>query len=161
MPTNFLATTGTNGFLTAAAVTALSSGTTTINSLANAGFIVSTGTYTQTNTASGLMGYVTLTIGSTFVSGPGGNVTGWFLDSFDGGTTYESTVPGRPPDFIVPLTTSTSTAGGTPSSGSGVYPSQLVQMPWAPFKVLIQNNTGVTLGSSGQAVAFQSVAVQY
>lgn len=161
MATNFLATSGTNGFLTSSAVTAFSAGTTSMNSLSNASFLLSTSVFTQTNTASGLLGYFTLTIGSSFVAGAGGNIAGWNLLSPDGGATYETTVPARAPDFVISLTTSTSTAGGTPSSGSGVFPSLLCGMPWSTFKVLIQNNTGVTLGSSGNSLTFQSVAVQY
>ena len=162
MATNFLAATGTNGFL-ATSVTAFSSGTTTMNSVANASFVVSTGVFSQTNTASGLLGYVAVTLGSSFTNGPGGNVTGWWLYSSDGGTTFESTVPGRAPDFMVGFSTSTSTAGGTPSSGptAGMFTSGLIGTPWTSFKVLIQNNTGVTLGSSGNTLVFTTVAVQY
>ena len=161
MPTNFLAATGTNGFLTSAPVTAFSSGTTTINSVSNAASVVSTSVFTQTNTAQGLLGYVSLTIGSSFVSGSGGNWAGYWLFSPDGGTTYETTNTVRPPDFVIALTTSTSTGGGTPSSGSGLFVSQLVPLPWSTFKVLMTNNPGVTMGSSGASVAFQAVAEQY
>lgn len=161
MATNFLATAGTNGFLTSAAVTAFSSGTTTINSIANAAFAVSTGVFTQTNTANGLMGYTGLTVGSSFGPTAGGNITGWWLMSPDGGATYESTVMVRPPDWMISLSTSTSSGAGTESGGNAYRMSSLIQMPWSTFKVLIQNNSGVTIGSSGNSLTFMSVAVQY
>lgn len=160
MATNFLAATGTNGFL-ATAVTAFSSGTTTMNGIANAAIIISTAVYTQTNTGSGLLGLVSATIGSSFGPSPGGNISGWWLQSPDGGTTYESTIIVRPADWMVPLSTSTSSSSGTVTSGSAYLMSPLCQMPWSTFKVAIQNNAGVTTGTSGNSLAFQTVAVQY
>lgn len=160
MATNFLATTGTNGFLSSLA-TAFSSGTTTMNSLANAGIIISTSVFTQADTAHGLMGFIGLTVGSSFGPTSGGNITGWWLQSPDGGTTYESTVLVRPPDWFISLSTSTSSSPGTETSGSAYRMSLLAPMPWTTFKVAIQNNSGVTTGSSGLSLTFQSVAMQY
>ena len=156
MATDFLTATGTNGFITSSAVTMFSSGTTTINALTNASLAVSTTVFTQTNTAQGLIGYVQVTLGTTW--GPataGGNIAGWWLFSPDGGSTYETTLTARPPDWIVPLSTSLGAAA------SQVVVSPLVNMPWSSFKVLVQNNSGATLGSSSVSATFQTVAVQY
>lgn len=154
MATNFLATTGTNGFLTSAAVTALSSGTTTINGVTNASFVVSTAVFTQTDTAHGLLGYVQLTAGSTMAPSSGGYIAGWWLYSDDGGATFESTNTARNPDWTIPLPTSI-------ASVNQKFPTALAGMPWTTFKVLIQNNSGATTGTSGNIISFQSVAVQY
>lgn len=161
MATNFLATAGTNGFLTSAPVTAFSAATTTMNSIANAAIIVSTTVFTQTDTAHGLFGFIGLTVGSSFGPTAGGNITGWWLQSPDGGTTYESTNLVRPPDWFISLSTSTSSAGGNETSGSAYRLSLLSPMPWSTFKVAIQNNSGVTIGSSGNSLTFQTVAIQY
>ena len=156
MPTNFLAATGTNGFLTSSAVTAFSSGTTTINSLSNASLAVSTSVFSETDTAQGLMGYVAVTFGTTW--GPataGGNITGWWLFSPDGGSTYETTLTARPPDWTVAVSTSM----GAAATQRAI--SQLVPLSWSTFKVLVQNNTGATLSSSSMALTFMAVAEQY
>lgn len=161
MATNFLAATGTNGFLTASPVTAFSAATTTINSVANAATVISTLVFSQTDTAHGLLGYVSLTVGSSFGPTAGGNITGYWVQSPDGGTTYESTILVRPPDWMISLSTSTSSSPGTETSGSAYRLSPLCAMPWGTFKVAIVNNSGVTLGTSGNSIAFQTVAMQY
>ena len=110
MPTNFLHATGTNGFI----VTPFSLMTTELNSLANGNTVVSSvggtsGKFNQTNFGSAQIGRIWLTLGGNFGATPaaGGNITGWWNFSTDGGTTFEDTnsntaIP-RPPDFIIPL----------------------------------------------------------
>ena len=87
-------------------------------------------------------------------------MSGWFLTSPDGGTTFEQTtvVPPRAPDFIIPLPATTITA-------SVVYKTSApVLIPALTFKALIQNNTGQTLGTGGTtapAIKLATYALQY
>lgn len=95
-------------------------------------------------------------------TGVGVNIAGWWIQSFDGGTTFESastsgTVsPPRPPDWIIPLPTTVSTT---------VYKSSgLVRMPSTPFKVLVQNNYAATLGTGATTAPYikiSQIAVQH
>lgn len=82
----------------------------------------------------------------------GVNIAGWWLQSLDGGTTFESastsgsTQPPRPPDWIIPLPASVSTT---------VYKSiGLTRIPSTPFKVLVQNNYAATLGSGATTAPY-------
>lgn len=105
----------------------------------------SSGIFSSSMTGQALFGEVFLTIGTTVATVAGGNVAGWFLQSFDGGTTFESTtyVPvSRPPDWIVPITSATIGAS-TPYKAIGPVP-----LPALQFKVAVQNNLGVVVGTS-------------
>lgn len=141
---NFLTFPGTAGFLT----TPFTLMSTEFAALASSTTVVSASAITQTNTANGIYGYVYLTVGSaTFTPTAGGNIAGWWLNSIDGGTTFETAVSsilpqGRSPDWLIPFSTVTTAA-------SGIYMSPLIRLPWASAKTYIQNNTGVTLGASG------------
>lgn len=141
---NFLTFPGTAGFLT----TPFTLMSTEFVGLTSSATIVSASAINQTNTANGIYGYVYLTVGSaTFTPTAGGNISGWWLNSVDGGTTYETAIStvgpqARPPDWIIPLSTT-----GTVSSG--IYMTQVIRLPWATAKTYIQNNAGTTLGASG------------
>lgn len=164
MATDFLWAGGTsnNGLLTAA-VTLMS---TELNSVVNAGTAVSsvggastTGVFKNSDFAQAMIGNLYLTLGtiSSAVSA-GGNVAGWWLESPDGGTTYENTVSGaaqaRPPDFILPVPATTITSGW-------VFPGVLVRVPALVTKVFIQNNLGQTLASSGNTIKLGVFGMQY
>lgn len=83
--------------------------------------------------------------GGAFTPTAGGYLAGWFMESEDGGTSFEknvaNTAPPRAPDFILPLFAAAYAAGDR-AWAKGVL------MPSCPCKILIQNNAGVTLPST-------------
>jgi hypothetical protein len=162
MTANFLHATGTNGFI----ATPFSLMTTELNTLTNGSVAVSSvngtsGVFNQTDTAHAQYGYIWLTLGGNFAATPavGACITGWFINSTDGGTTFEksSAAPPRAPDFVIPLTNAAYSASDV------VYASGLVQLPYGSFKVLIQNNAGTSAStaSSGNILKCAPVADQY
>lgn len=151
MATNFLHATGTNGFIvspfdlfnnTDAAFDNLANGNTVTS--ANAG---SSGKFNQTNFGSAQYGLIWFTVGDVaFTPTAGGNLTGWFIHSPDGGSTFENTdanvaIP-RPPDFIIPFT------AAALNTSDIIFASGLVLLPYDTVKVYVQNNSGVTLGNT-------------
>jgi len=151
MPTNFLHYNGTNGFLvtpfelfnqTDAAFDSLASGNTVTS--ANGG---TSGKFNQTNFGSAQLAELWFVVGDTgFTPSAGGNLTGWWLKSFDGGSTFEDTdsnlaLP-RPPDFIIPF------KAAAYSASDVVFASGPVLLPYVTSKVYVQNNSGVTLGNT-------------
>jgi hypothetical protein len=162
MATNFLHNTGTSGFL----VTPFNLMTTELNTLTNGSIVVSSvggtsGVFSQTNTSQAQYGYVWITLGGNFAFTPaaGANLAGWFINSTDGGTTFEksSVAPPRAPDFLIPLTAASYAASDV------VYAAGLVPLPYGSFKVLIQNNAGASasLASSGNILKVGPTADQY
>ncbi len=121
--------------------TVISLQTTELNALANAALIISSvngssGKFTNADTGQAKWGEIHFTLGTVTTMTAGGNLAGWFLQSNDSGSTYESltVVPPRPPDFIVPLDATT---------GNKVYKAVgPVRLPALQFKVLVQNNSG-------------------
>lgn len=151
--------TGTNGFI---ATLTLTSGA-DLASLASGGAVTLTGggaagVSSQTNTGSGKRGYIVFkTVTAGFTPTAGGCISGWWLNSDDGGTTYESTpatpsttVPAlpRPPDFIIPLDVA---ALGT----SAVKWSIPCTLPEGTFKVLVQNNSGAAFGAGNYTMTLK------
>jgi hypothetical protein len=167
MPTNFLWATGTgaSGLLTpdfnlmTSELTALASGSGTTSSVNG-----SSGLFTNTNTAQGMLGEVFYRVNGTAVGGAvtaGGNLAGWFLTTPDSGTTIESytagTGPIRAPDFFIPLQ-------GTPAAHSIWKVSGVHQVifPALQFKMYLQNNIGQALPSTdGGTLIAALVAAQY
>lgn len=101
----------------------------------------------------GIQGDLWFQAGGAFTPSAGGFLSGWFLPSFDGGTTFEtiiatpsSTVPAvsRSPDFIVPLDNAAYAAGNI-RYGQGRF---IAPLPTVPFKVELQNNSGVTMAAT-------------
>jgi hypothetical protein len=88
--------------------------------------------------------------GAGFTPGLNAHLDGWFLESRDGGLTFDSvlqtpstTVPAqiRTPDFSIPLDNAAYVAGNTsPMDGRSV-----INLPTVPFKVRIQNNSKATM----------------
>lgn len=147
---------GSNGYLTAPFT--LFSTTELTSAIVSSGTALSsvggsTGVFTQTNFGSAKQGYIWLTAGSSMVPIAGGNISGWWVQSPDGGTTFEkapytaSPMP-RAPDWIIPFSTAASLA-----AGDVVYAVGTVPLPWATTKVTIQNNSGVALSSAGCNIA--------
>lgn len=167
MSANFIWYPGSsNNGLLVSAVTLM---TTELKGIANAAVIVSSvggssGLFTNSNTAQAIWGdifYYPGNAGCTPTAG--GNLAGWFLTSLDGATTnLESgtTVPPRSPDFVVPLPASAIGGANTITYRTiGV-----VRIPALSFKVLIQNNAGVTLGAgatTSPSLKLAPYAVQY
>jgi hypothetical protein len=141
-----------NNGLTASAFT-LMADTSELTNLTNGTYIVSSvsgtsGVFSNVNSAQAMWGQIFLTLGAIGAALlPGGNLCGWFLRSWDGGTTFENpgatTQPSRTPDFIVPLP-------GTTIAGGAVYAaSGLVMLPALKYKVGVVNIAGQTLAASG------------
>jgi len=85
----------------------------------------------------------------------GAALSGWFLTSPDGGTTFESAtvVPPRPADFVVPLDATT---------GNKVYKTTgLIRLPALKFKVLVQNNSGQSFTATGNTLQAAIYTIQY
>jgi len=156
-----------NGFFLPAAngilATIAAFASTSLNSLASGGAVTSAA-FSQTDTTSAKEGYVWFVSGNPGITpaGAGANLAGWFITSMDGGTTYEdpdntpsTTVPAlsRAPDFVIPLDL---VATGT--AGKRKFASGRVKLPSTFFKVVLQNNSGVALGSGATTVQTLSIA---
>lgn len=165
MPTNFLDSAGTNGFLTAP----FSLLTTELNALASGSAATSSvggtsGVFNQTNFAQGMWGLLWFTAGGAFTPVLGAALSGWFLQSPNGGTTFESLVAApsttvaalsRAPDFVLPLDNASYTAGNIRFAPS------FFKLPWPSCKIVLQNNSGVVLPSTGNILTVGPVATQY
>jgi hypothetical protein len=124
-----------------------------------------TGIITQTHIDSGAQGDLWFQSGGAFTPGAGGFLAGWFLPSFDGGTTFETVVAtpsttvtavSRTPDFIISLDNAAYAAGNIRySQGRFIAP-----LPSVPFKVEIQNLSNTTMPSTW-AVFLAPWAIQY
>jgi hypothetical protein len=161
MPTNFLryaGTSGNSGLLTSL----LTLMTTELNSLPNGSVIVSSvggssGLFTNANTGQAIWGEVFFFAGNpAILPVAGANLAGWWLTSPDSGTTLEPTTaaPARAPDFIIPLPASTTSTTSTVVSGK----SSRILVPALQFKVLIQNNAGLTLSTGSVTAPFLKLA---
>jgi hypothetical protein len=152
---NFLWNPGTsnNGL----AATAFNLMSTELNSLTTGSYAVSSGTFSNTSSVQSIWAELFLTLGAIGSAlSAGANIAGWFLQSYDGGTTYEqaSVVPPRGPDFIIPLPVSTISAATVWLSNG------LVLVPALKYKVGVQNNTGQTLASSANTIKAAPVNMQ-
>jgi hypothetical protein len=83
--------------------------------------------------------------GGSFTPTAGGNLQLWFLESGDGGYSFDklvsNTALARAPDAIIPLIASAHAAGDW-TRANGIW------MPSCPFKTVVQNEAGVTLPST-------------
>jgi len=162
MSTNFLWLPGSsNSGLTATAKTLLAD-TSELASLTTNSYVVSSvsgasGIFTNADTNQAIWAQFFLTLGAIGSAlNAGANLAGWFLRSYDGGTTFEQSaaVPTRAPDFIIPLPNTTITAATVWGS------SGLVMLPALKYKVGVQNNTGQTFASSGNTLRAAPVNMQ-
>src|SRR5712671_4849977 len=153
MATNFLQATGasTAGYFSAV-TTLISSELVSLGTSSGTG---STAVSASVFTSSGSFGQAiwadaVFYTGSNLTPAAGAFVSGWWLKSIDGGTTFESTAGSsnaglaRPPDFVIPVST-------TFNSSNQAFASGIVKMPWPTAKLFVQNNTGVTLATSSNA----------
>jgi threonine/homoserine efflux transporter RhtA len=152
---NFIHTAGTSGLLTSAPVAANAS--TELSGLANAGLATSATVLSQSSYNNAAQGFIELNVVSTgWAVSAGGCISGWYLLSRDGGTTYEATnsaALGRAPDFIIALPTATIAAGR--------YYSPLVPLPYLTHKFYLQNNTGATTSANSHIISVLPVADTY
>ena len=163
MTSNFLWYPGAsnNTGLLASALTVLSTET-AFSGLTNTSIVLSgssgapgTGIFTNANTGQAIFGDVFFVSGGAITPSGVPVLSGWFIVSPDGGTTWEAAgaTPPRPPDFVIPLPTSV-------ASGA-IYKSQSrVILPALQFKVLLQNNATATLGT-GNTIKIAPFATQY
>jgi len=150
--------TSNNGLLTSA----LTLESTELNSLTNGSVAVSTvggssGIFTNSNTGQAVRAEIFAALGTAGATcAAGANLAGWFLQSSDGGTTFEPTgsAPARSPDFVIPLPATTLNA-------TFKAPGPVV-VPALKFKVLIQNNCGAsgTLAASANTISLVPEALQ-
>ena len=145
MATNFLHAAGTNGFIVTPF--ALFPNVASFDTLTNTSTVTSTGVFNQASFGNAQMGLIWFIVGDVaFTPTAGGNLTGWWIHSTDGGTTYENTdynvaIP-RAPDFIVPFT------AAALSTSDVIFAQGIVPLPWDTVKVYVQNNSGVTMGNT-------------
>lgn len=167
MPTQFLDAAGTNGFIatpfnllsTEAGFGGLANGSAVTSSVGGA-----SGVFTQTNFAQAIWGRHFFVSGGAFTPTAGGVLAIWYLESYNGGTTYEGAVAipsttamalPRAPDVIIPLD-AVALASGTIKPAGGFQ-----KLPWETCKVVLQNLSGATLPSSGNLLLCGPVATQY
>lgn len=169
MAGNFLHTAGTNGFLSSARTVTW---TTSLNGLASGSRAISdttadTGVFSQSSFSNAPMGvawFKCITTGWTPTAG--GVFACWFLNSTDGGTTFETesrttpstTVPAvaRPPDFLIPVYT-----GGTAISANDIMFSQAFSLPWTSAKLVVQNLTGAALAAQAHTLTIAGICDGY
>lgn len=164
MATNFLEATGTNGFIATQAVTI------TLSALASGAAATGSTVFTP-GTSGTLLGaqkcqawFQVITAGWTPTAG--GQVSGWWLMSTDGGTTFENlrSTPSttvmalpRPPDFIIPMY-----QGGTALSANDIlFANGPFRYPYVGAKVVLQNLTGAAMGTGVHTFTIGGVADQY
>ncbi len=167
MATDFLLDAGTNGFkatpfnLLSTELNALTAGSAATSSVGG-----SSGVFGQTNWVNCPFGSIYFTSGGSFTPSAGDFLSGWFLLSTDGGTTFETAVStpstsvsalSRAPDFVIPLDNAAFASGNI-----RWCQGRFVQMPWESCKVLLQSNlASVTLPATGNLIKLGPVAIQY
>jgi hypothetical protein len=151
--------TSNNGLL----ATALTLLTTEMNSLATGNTALSSvggssGKFTNSNTAQGMIGrlFLTLgTIGTALTAGAAASI--WWIPSYDG-THFETTVSNasqaRSPDAVIALPSTTITA-------ANIYASAPTFIEALEFYTFLQNNTGQTFASSANTLALAPFSMQY
>ncbi len=141
---------------------ALASGAAVTSSYWNNTGIIRT---SPTDLDQGIQGDLWFQAGGAFTPALGGYLAGWFLPSFDGGTTFETAIStpstsvmalSRAPDFIVALDNAAYAAGNI-RYGQGRF---LAPLPTVPFKTVVQNLSGVSMPSTWM-LALAPWAVQY
>lgn len=124
-----------------------------------------TGAVRQLDLDQGIQADIWFESGGTFTPATGGYLAGWFLPSFDGGTTFETTIStpsstvmavSRSPDFTISLDNAAYAAGNI-RYGQGRF---VAPLPSVPFKTAVQNLSGVTMPGTWM-IALAPSAIQY
>jgi len=168
MPTNFLDTAGTGGFIQ----TVFNLMTTELNALASGSAATSSvggtsGVFTQSSWSNAIWGSAYFLAGGAFTPTAGGYLAGWFLLSPDNGSTFETLIStpsttvlalGRSPDFIVPTY-----EGGAAWANTNfrVQQGRYCKLPWESHKIVVQNLSGAALPATGNTLRGTGMAVQY
>ncbi len=169
MAGNFLNTAGTNGlFSTARTVT----WTTALNNLASGARAISdttadTGKFTQSSFSNAKIGQAVFShITNTLAATAGGCLACWWLQSSDGGSTYEdessttpsTTVPALPrwPDFYISLYT-----GGTAIPAGALKWSPRFWLPNVTSKLVVQNMSGAAFSAHDHTLTVFGIADGY
>lgn len=154
MPTPFLFAVGTSGFTT----TPFTVLTTELNALADATLSTLGAAKSQSTTGSAIWGHVWFKSGGSFTPLSASPIlSGWWITSTDGGTTFEksSATPPRAPDFVIPLIAAAYAANDL------VFAPGLVRL-WAPsIKVLLLNSTGAALPATGNVLTIGPVEIAF
>ena len=160
MATNFLWNTGTsNDGLITSTLTLVS---TELNSLTSGSYVASSvggssGVFTNSNTAAAMWGVPSFTFGGTITPASPLNISCWFAESVDGGTTYEdaSNLLARSPDFVFAF------SANSYASKTVLAQGRFVRVPALKFKVFTQNNIGGTLPASGNLIKIGLIAPSF
>lgn len=151
--TNFLDFNGTNGFLT----TPFTVLTTELNAIGSGALSGLGAAKSQTTTTSGTWCMIWFKAGGAFTPTNAPSLSGWFINSTDGGTTFEknSATPPRNADFVIPLATAAY------ATNDIVFAPGIIRLWYPTIKVLVLNNSGVTLPASGNTITVGPVANAY
>ena len=163
MATNFLEAAGTGGLITAATTATWA---TPLASLTNGSTSLSSTVFNQATFANARKLQAWFINGTaSFTPTAGGCLSFWWIRSTDGGTTFE-TITATPsstvaamasaPDFLIPFDVAAFTTGSIRfAQGPFAY-------PYLGAKLLVQNNTGATLSTTGTpTVLLGAVADSY
>jgi hypothetical protein len=147
--------TSNNGLLTSV----LTLMTTELNALGIGSGVVSSNAFNNSQTGQAVFGDVSFLAGGAFTPTAGGIISGWFIRSRDGGSTYEysGAVPTRPTDFTIPLIAA-AYAANQQAWSVGIH---AVRIPATYFKVYVQNNNTVALFTSGNTLVLSPVGLDY
>ncbi len=166
MPTNFLTAAGTNGFIAtpfnflSTELNALTSGASCVSSVGG-----TSGVFNQTSNAQSLWDSIYFYSGGSFTPSAGAIIALWFLQSPDGGSTFEAAVStpsttvmalSRSPDAIISLDNAAFASGNMRWCNGLIVPAT-----FSSFKVLAQNLTGGALPSTGNLIKAAPVTIQY
>lgn len=168
MATTFLHYLGTAGFATTAGYIVAPFnliGSTELSSLANTSTALSStggtsGVFNQVIFGQAQLGEIWLTVVTTsWIGTTGGNISGWWLHGANSSSTLEAqsgtAPPPRAPDWIIPVTVTAAVGSTFFAAGSPVA------LPYDTCKVLVQNNSGATLGAGNHTIQVGPVADQY
>jgi len=159
MATNFLWYSGTsNDGLLTSALTIMS---TELNTLTSGSYAISSvagssGVISNSSTAQGMWAVPFFTFGGTVTPASPLNLSLWFAESLDGSTFEDaSSLLARSPDVVFAF------ANSSYASKTVIGQSRIVRVPALKFKVIVQNNIGGSLPSSGNLVKLGLFAAQY
>jgi hypothetical protein len=146
---------GTNGFTT----TPFTVLTTELNAVTTGSLSTLGAAKSQSTTGNAIWGYVWFTFGGAVgvALSAGANLSVWWINSTDGGTTFEASgaAPPRTPDVVIPLPATTIASGA-------IYFAPGIVRLWAPsVKVILQNNTGQTLPATSNTLTVGPIEMQY
>jgi len=167
MATTFLHYLGTAGFTTNSGYIVAPFnmlGSTELSALANGSTAISStggtsGVFNQVIFGQAQFALIWLTVvTASSIGSAGGNIAGWWIHGANSSSTLEAfnatSGPARPPDWLIPLP-------NTAAVGSTFFATGVPALPYDTCKVLVQNNSGATLGAGNHTITVAPVADQY